>query len=299
MWLILGITSSVFLGVYDIFKKISLQNNAVIPVLFFATLSGAVIFLPLILCSLFAPQFSQQFIWDIPQADLYAHALFFLKAVIVASSWILAYFALKHLPITIVTPIRASAPLWVLMGALVLFAEKLTPYQWIGLAITLTSYYAFALTGKKEGIHFQKNKWIFFIIGATLFGAVSALFDKYLTLHYHPLTLQAYFSQYLVIVLLPVLLLIWYPKRKNLTPFKWHFAIPLIGISLISADFLYFYALSFDDSLISIIATLRRGSVITSFALGGVIFKGEKNLKQKSIVLIGILLGIALIMLGS
>jgi transporter family protein len=72
----------------------------------------------------------------------------------------------------------------------------------------------------------------------------------------------------------------------------------LIGITLTVADFIYFWALSQDGSLISIISTVRRGSVIVSFSLGAIIFK-EKNIKIKALILAGILAGIGLIIWGS
>ncbi len=298
MWAVLGIISSVFLGVYDVFKKISLKDNAVIPVLFFATLTGALIFLPLILLSWFLPDYSATQIWYIPKVDFHAHVLFFIKSVIVASSWLFAYFALKHLPITIATPIRASSPLWALIGAILIFGERLTPLQWVGLAVAFGFYYFFSTAGKREGIHFTTNKWVYFMIIATLIGAGSSLFDKFLTANYDRFAMQAYFSVYLVIVLLPVLLFVWLPRRKGAT-FKWSYAIPLIGITLVTADFIYFYALSIPGSLVSVISILRRGSVLTSFFLGSLVFREEKNKKLKGLILIGIAAGIFIIMLGS
>ncbi len=299
MWLLLAIASSVFLGIYDIFKKMSVNDNAVLPVLLLATLSGAILFLPFIFISQIQPSQASDQLWYIPSVSWQAHLLFFIKAIIVGSSWILAYFAMKNLPITIVTPIRASSPVWTLLGAIVIFAEVLTPLQWLGLMITLVAYYVFSLAGKKEGINFGKNKWVIFIILATVIGAGSSLYDKFLTVQYDRLALQAWFSIYLVVVLAPVIFIFWYPRRKKLTPFRWHWAIPLIGVFLVIADFLYFYALSYQDSLISLISTLRRGSVVTSFFLGAVIFRREKNIKLKGGILILILLGIAVIMLGS
>ena len=35
-------------------------------------------------------------------------------------------------------------------------------------------------SGRREGIDFKHNKWIFFLVIAALLGAVSGLFDKYL-----------------------------------------------------------------------------------------------------------------------
>jgi bacterial/archaeal transporter family protein len=299
MWAVLGVLSSVFLGVYDIFKKISLRDNAVIPVLFFATLTGALIFTPFVLGSLLLPEWASHQVWYIADVDAHAHLLFFAKSVIVASSWLFAYFALKHLPLTIATPIRASGPVWAMVGAILIFGERLTPLQWLGIAVAFVFYYIFSTAGKKEGINFGKNKWVLFMVLATIIGSGSALYDKYLTAHYDRLALQAYFSIYMVAVLLPILLLLWYPNRKKNTPFRWHFAIPLIGITLVAADFVYFYALSIPGSLISVISVLRRGSVLTSFLLGSIVFRSEKNKKLKGLILIGIALGIFIIMLGS
>ena len=298
MWVLLGLISSFFLGIYDVSKKWSLNDNAVIPVLFFATLTGMMVFAPFLLTSLFAPSYASGQFWYIPVQSQTAHLHFMLKAVIVGTSWILAYFALKHLPITIVTPIRASSPLWTLIGAVIIFNEQFTVLQWAGMILTLGCYYIFAIVGRKEGIHFAKNRWIYSIILATMIGAGSSLYDKYLIAQYDRLAVQAWFSVYLVAFYLPVLLLLWYPARKRNTPFQWRHSIVFIGVFLIIADFAYFWALSYTESLIGIIASLRRSSVVISFAIGAMLFN-DKNLKAKWIVLVGILAGISLIYLGS
>lgn len=298
MWVLLGLISSFFLGIYDVSKKWSLNDNAVIPVLFFATLTGMFIFSPFLLTSHLAPAYSSGQIWYIPQQTQTAHLHFMIKAVIVGTSWILAYFALKNLPITIVTPIRASSPLWTLIGALIIFNEQFNLLQWTGMILTLGFYYIFALIGRKEGIQFSKNRWIYAIVLATIIGAGSSLYDKYLIARYDRLAVQAWFSVYLVAFYFPVLLLLWYPARKRNTPFQWRHSIVLIGIFLIIADFTYFYALSYTESLIGILSSLRRSSVIISFAVGAMLFK-DKNLKAKWYVLVGILAGISMIYLGS
>ena len=55
MWLLLAFLSAALLGFYDVFKKKSLRDNAVLPVLFLNTLFSSLIFLPFILVSAFAP----------------------------------------------------------------------------------------------------------------------------------------------------------------------------------------------------------------------------------------------------
>ncbi len=297
MWIILALVSAVFLGFYDIAKKYSVNENAVIPVLLLSSLTSALIFTPIIILShlgVIAPGT----LFHVPQGNWELHLLAFIKSAIVGSSWFFAYMALKHLPITIVTPIRATGPVWTLMGALVIFGERYTHWQWIGLITVFAFFYYFSIAGKKEGISFKRNKWVWFIILATLIGAASGLYDKYLMQHHDRMFIQSWFSIYLVVIYLPFLLFNWYPNRKTRFPFQWRWSIPMIGILLSIADFAYFYALTDKSSLIAIVSVLRRTSVIYSFGLGAILFK-EKNLKSKTIALLGILVGVLMIVLGS
>lgn len=297
MWIYLTLLSSLFLGSYDLLRKGSLKNNAVIPVLIAGSATSAVFFLGLVALSRLGVLGNGQLLF-IPEVGPHEHKLFFIKSCIVGSSWFLSYYALKHLPITIVIPIRSTGPFWTLIGAFVLFNERFSTYQWIGIVTVLTFFYLFSLAGQREGINFLRNKWIFVIIGATILGSISALYDKYLMAHYDRMAVQAWFSIYMVPVFLPFLLFMWYPTRKRTTPFEWRWTIPLIGVTLTIADYFYFYALSEPGSLVAIVSVLRRSSVVMSFALGALIFK-EVNLKHKLIALIGILVGIVFIILGS
>jgi transporter family protein len=296
MWVLLGMVSAVLLGVYDIFKKFSLRDNAVIPVLFFSTLTSSLLFVPFLFISRSHPEFSGYF-WYIKPQSITAHLYFFLKSVIVGSSWVFAYFAFKNLPITIASPIRSSGPLWTLLGAILIFGEKMNFLQWTGLLVTMFFYYLFSLSGKKEGISFRSNKWVLFMVLATMIGSVSSLYDKYLIAHYDRMAMQCWFSIYMVPIMASLLLLVWLPNRKKYAPFQWRYTIMFIGVTLTIADFAYFWALSYPGSLIAIISTVRRSSVIVSFSLGAMLLK-EKNIRYKALVLLGILAGIGLIIIG-
>lgn len=298
MWALAGLLSAFFLGIYDIFKKTSVNGNAVIPVLFLSTVTSSLLFIPIVIGSIFFPDFFTEINLYSPHLSTIEHLQVLLKSLIVVSSWILAFFALKHLPVTIFAPIRATSPLWTLIGALIIFHERLNTLQWIGVTLTLVFFYLFSTAGKLEGIEFRKNKWVFLIIGATILGAISGLYDKFIISRINRIAVQAWFSFYQVAILLPVLGIFWFPNRKKTTPFSWRWTIPAIGISLVVADFVYFYALSFDGAMISMISALRRSSVLITFTLGAILFK-EQNLKKKSIYLLGILAGIFLITWGS
>ena len=218
MWLILGIVSSFFLGIYDITKKLSLNKNAVIPVLFFASATGALLFLPFIVLSNLG-LIPEQSIVFVAQVDIKTHSLIFMKSMLVGSSWLFAYFALKNLPITIVTPIRATGPVWTLIGAIIIYNEQYNIWQWIGIGVVLGFFYFFSLSGQREGINFKRNKWVLFIVAATILGSISTLYDKHLIANYDRMAIQAWFAIYMIPVFAPFLLFLWYPKRKT-SPFE-------------------------------------------------------------------------------
>ena len=135
MWALFAVASAIFLGTYDVFKKLSLRQNAVLPVLFFSTLTYAAIFLPLVIISIFDPGLLLHSIFFVPVVPITQHGYFLLKAVIVTSSWIFAFFAIKHLPLTIVSPIRATGPIWIILGAIVFHEKNVRTKGWLLLGI--------------------------------------------------------------------------------------------------------------------------------------------------------------------
>ena len=296
MWVALAFLSAALLGCYDFFKKVSLKENAVIPVLFLNTLFSALLFLPFILLSRSGHIGSEALF--VPVADLHTHMLLIIKAIIVLSSWMCGYFAMKHLPITIVSPIQATRPVMVLLGALLIFGEQLNLSQWIGVSVAILSFFLLSKSGKKEGIDFKHNKWVALVVAAAMLGAISALYDKYLMRSLAPMLVQSWFNLYQCLMMAAIMLLLWWPTRSKSTPFKWRWSIPLISVFLGIADFCYFSALAQEDALIAVVSMIRRGSVIVSFAFGAMILR-EKNLKSKVFDLILILIGLFFLYLGS
>ena len=298
MWLLLAFCSAALLGFYDVFKKKSLAGNAVLPVLGLNTLFSSLIFLPFILISHFRPEWLQQTIFFVPDAGWEVHRYILLKSVIVLSSWTFGYFGMKHLPLPIVGPINATRPVMTLVGALLIFGERLNLYQWIGVLLAIVSFFLLSRSGKKEGIDFQHNRWIWFVVLAALLGAVSGLYDKYLMGRFDKMVVQSWYNVYQLFLMGSVLMFLWWPKRKTTTPFHWDWCIILISVFLSAADFVYFYSLSLDGSMISIVSMVRRSSVLVSFFFGAMIFH-EKNLKSKVIDLLLVLLGMIFLYIGS
>lgn len=299
MWIYLGLISAVLLGLYDVCKKHALNHNAVLPVLWLSTVAGFVPMMAFFAGSHIAPDAMRQIGCYVPTASLTQHLFLLLKSAIVCTSWVLAYFAMKHLPISLSTPIRSSGPAWTLLGAVFLFHEQPTPKQWAGIALIFVSYYAFSVAGRKEGVVFHRSIWILFMFLATFVGSISTLFDKYLLQQqdYPTMLVQFWFSFYNVVLLGLFTAVAWWPKRRQYTPFMWRWSIALIGLLLIAADYVYFTALKNPEALIVILSLLRRSSVIISFSVGAAIFH-DVNRTGKAWALAGVLAGVILIVLA-
>lgn len=296
-WLYLGILSGLILGFYDLLKKQSVRGNAVLPVLLFSTLAAAAVWTPLIILSHVNPVWVPS-TFVVSNLSFTEHLFLFTKAAIVGSSWLLGYFAVKHLPISIAGTIRSTSPVFTLIGALLIYQESPSSQQFLGIGITLISFVALSFVGKREGIHFENNKWIWLILGGTMLGACSGLWDKFLLGQYgfSPATVQAWFSIYLLVFML-IPAWGWHKSWWPRSPFQWRWSIPAIGLSLLVADFFYFTALSNPDAMVSVISCLRRGAVLVTFFLGTFLFK-EKQFLRKLPCVIGVLSGILLILLS-
>lgn len=295
--------SATLLGFYDSFKKKSLQGNAVIPVLFINTVLCSLIFLPFIVLSATGTLPSSN-PFHVGDGGWEMHRYIILKSVIVLSSWLAGYIGMKHLPLTIVGPINATRPVMVLIGALLVYGERLNAWQWAGVAVAATSFLMLSRSGKKEGINFAHNKWIGCIVLAAVLGAVSGLYDKYLMaspadggVGLDRMAVQSWYNIYQSAMMLIMLAIIWFPRRRS-DKFHWSWSIIGISILLSGADFLYFYALSLPSAMISIISMIRRSSVLVSFLFGAVFFH-ERNLKGKAVDLLLVLLSMVLLFIGS
>jgi drug/metabolite transporter (DMT)-like permease len=296
-WIVASLVSALFLGVYELCTKHAVRDNAVVPVLFFSTLSGAAVWLVLLVGQTVHPGTLPTSLVVDP-LTLVQHLQLMLKSAIVAASWVFTYFALKHLPLSLGSPIRATSPLWTLLGAILILGERPTWLETVGVLTTLASFVGLSLAGRREGVHFHRNKWVWFLVAGTLLGAVSSLYDKYLLgrAHFSVPTVQAWFSVYLVVLFTPFAIgwkRRWWPRKV----FHWRWSIPFIAFTLLVADYIYFSALRDPHSLVSVVMSLRRGSTLVAFA-GGLLLFGEKNGWQKFPAVIGILVGIILTVLG-
>ena len=297
MWMYLGLLAALFLGLHNLCKKHAVQGNEVFPVLLGTISSGFLFVATFYILAIFNPDYALENSYNFQQISWKIHGFIFIKSTIMAASWILAYQALKHLPITIVTPIRSAGPFFTFIGAIVIYKESPNLYQWIGFFFIIFSVILYSRIGKQEGINFKRNKWIFAIIGATFLGASSGLYDKFLiqNLSLNPQTLQFWFCLYTILILLVILTITWFPYAEKRKAFKFRWSIIAVGVLLQAADYFYFKALQDPDALIMLLSAIKRSQILIAVVVGGLLFK-EKNKRKKLIPLVGIITGVFLIL---
>lgn len=298
MWLILAFVSATLLGFYDVAKKQAVKQNSATIVLLLNTLFSSLIFLPVIISAELDLGWFNGSIFATHSEPFSSHLLIIIKSAIVLGSWIFGYIGIKHLPLTLVGPINATRPVLVLLGAMLIFGERLNAMQWIGVTLALVSIFLLSRAGKREGIDFLHNRWILCIAAAALLGAVSGLYDRYIMKELQPLFVQSWYNIYQLAMMSITVVVIMLVQGRDTLKFHWSWAIPLISIFLSAADLAYFVALSDKEAMISIVSMIRRGSVVVSFSCGALLLH-EKNLRAKAIDLVFILIGMIFLWLGS
>lgn len=281
MWLWLSVFSALLLGVYDVCKKQALKRNGVLWVLLGATACTALFLSP----SLSAG----------PAED---HLRLALKAVLVTTSWVSGLIGMKLLPLTTVSTIKASRPIFVVAFSIILFGEVLNVWQWLGIIIAITALYLLSRSSKKEGISFSSNKGIAWMAVSVLSGAASALYDKHILADMEPLFVQSWTNVYITILLGIIILVKKLREKDAFEGFHWDWGLILIAVLITVSDAMYFFSLKQDGALLSVISMIRRSSVVITFVLGAIFFK-EHNIRDKAIVLGILLAGITLLLLGS
>ena len=302
MWLTCAFLSALLLGFYDVSKKQALRRLPVIPVLFANTLLCSLIFLVPVLLSRFGLLAPDHLLY-VPQAGWEVQRYILAKSVLVLSSWVCGYYGMKYLPLTIVGPINATRPVMVLLGALIIFGERLNLYQWVGVLLAIISFFMLSRSGRQEGIDFRHNRWIVCIVAAAILGALSGLYDKYLMaspadggVGLNRMAVQSYYNFYQCAMMGLILAAQKRPHIEHSSPALLY--ILLISLFLSMADFAYFYALSLDGAMVSVVSMVRRSSVLVSFLVGAYVFH-EKNLRSKAIDLGLVLLGMVFLWIGS
>lgn len=318
MWVLLAFISALCLGFYDVSKKIALRDQRVVNVLTLSILiSSLLLSLPLLLSRL-CPETMLGTHFYVPEMDAHAHLLTFVKSCIVLSSWVFSYLALKHLPISVVSPWQATRPMWTLIGALLIFGERLNSWQWVGILLAIGSILLFSVSRHRSPVTRNHsivtrtpspvNFYYVCLALAILLGACSGLYDKYMMRRFDHNAVQVYYTFYQAVLMIGVWLIEHRKRLRSAGTFRSLFLTPsakrsllpiaLISVFLIISDNVYMLALRDPESLIAVVSTIRRGGTVIGFAYGLICLK-EPDPWKKVLAMLGIMAGLTCLALGT
>ena len=281
MWLWLSVLSALLLGVYDIAKKRALKRNGVYWILVGTTGLTSVFLSPFLSAG--------------PFSD---HLSLMLKAVLVSISWVSGLKAMERLPLTTVSTIKASRPMFVVIFSIILFGEQLNLLQWLGVAVVMAALFLSTRSRRHETDKENSTKGVMYMVVSVLSGAASALYDKYILQHMEPMFVQSWTNIYITVLLGLVMLVQYLTDKEHFQPLAWDWRIPVIAILITVSDSLYFFAVKDTDALLSVISMIRRCAVVITF-LGGALILKEGHVKDKALDLALMMAGVALLVYGS
>ena len=277
----MSVCSALLLGVYDVAKKQAIKRNGVYWILVSATALTAV--------------FLSTFL---SHGSLMDHLSLVLKAVLVSTSWVSGLYAMKHLPLTTVSTIKASRPMFVVIFSILLFGERLNLLPWLGVALVMAALFLSSRSKRHDTDKETSAKGMTCMVISVLSGSASALYDKYILQHLEPLFVQSWTNIYITVLLAVVMLVQYLADRQKFEPFHWDWRIPLIAVLITVSDMLYFHSVKDPDALLSVISMIRRSSVLITFLFGALMFK-EGHIKDKALDMALMMAGLALLLSGS
>lgn len=298
MWLWAAIGSAILLGIYDVFKKQASTRNDVLHVLLYVTTISTLILSPFILTSVFGWEWLRGTAFDVSSGSTRDHLLVLLKAFIVSVSWITGLIGLKNLPITTAGTIKTSRPVFVLLGSILIFGERLNLWQWVAVLLAFSALWLLGHTSKREGFDFVRNRWVLCMWVSVISGVVSALLDKHLMASMQPMFVQGWCNFYIMLILTVILFIYKFSGNVHYQPYQRDWLILVIALFITWSDFLYFLSLSGEGAMLSVVSILRRSSVLITFVCGAIFFK-EKNLKSKAVALLILLVSMIILVLAS
>lgn len=277
----MAIGSALLLGVYDVAKKQALRRNGALWILLAATALST-----LLLSPFFTPGTGAE------------HFRLILKAFLVSASWISGMIGIKLLPLTTVSTIKGSRPMFIIFFSIILFGERPNLHQWAGIALILTALILLGRSSKREGIDFKSNKGLACMVVSVLTGAASALYDKHILQISDALFVQCWSNFYITLVIGLAVLAKGLADGEKRERFKWDWLLVVIAVLITVSDFLYFHAVQQSDALLAVISMLRRCSIVVTFVLGAWLFK-EKGIREKAFEMLLIVAGMAFLVFGS
>lgn len=278
LWVIFVLIYSILKGSRDCMKKAALKKSSSIEILFFYTLIGFLMTLP--------------FSGGVFNVKFLCIFLAFLKAAVLCAAWLLAMNALSKMPVGLYGIIDLSRLIFSTLLGITLLGEELTLHKAIAMVLVITGLLLANLKKDKSG---KKPALPLLIVAFTscFFNASSGVIDKIAMRYMTSAALQFWFMLFMFLIYLGYVVI--KKERISVKSLKQNYWIPLMSLSLIIGDRLFFEACANPQAELTLITVIKQSSVIVTIFSGWIFFK-EKHILYKlmcaGIVLSGIIIAI-------
>ncbi len=287
-WLIFVLLSALFFGTRQVVAKKVLMFEHTAEYLT-ATCGVAFLF-----SLFFLPKMS----FDYPAMTWF---LMYLKGLFLTVGWILGSKALKHLEISLVTPLTNLTPVFLLLLSFFILHEVPSAMQYIGVALLVFGAYWL-----QADHHFSSlvrpwkafnNKYSIFMLIAILFYAMCAIIDKIVLKTVDPYTFLSVTFGILSIHYIAIQFLKYNGMKDIKHAFtKGKYLIFIVALLMIFADIFYYMAVAIPGAMISLIVPVKRLSTLVATLIGGRMFH-DHNLAQRAVACIIMIAGVVLVVI--
>ena len=226
-------------------------------------------------------------------------AFIYIASVLATIAFLFVAKAVRHMDVSIVSPLMTFSPAIVVVLAFFILGEKVTFLQLFGILLLIIGSYV--LESESHGTKkiftktFKSNYFYYIFLALILYGFCS-IFDKFILRTVSPLTYIP-IVQFFIAINFIILICIFHNGFEGIkhgvkSAGKWIFLVAILVIS-----YRLSYAQAVSMTYVSLVIPIKRMSAFFATAVGGRVFH-EKNLAQRILACVIMLIGASLVILG-
>ncbi len=289
LWIFLILLYGIFKGLREALKKKNTETNSVIEVLFFYTLFGFIMTIPL----------SR----DIFSLSLRMHLVIIFKSFIIFVAWLCALNSIKRLPLSIYSVMDMLRAVFSILLGVIFLNETVSINQGIGIILVLVGITLVNFTSKKGSGERPSIKLLCLMLTSCILNSVSGLTDKWLLSTeftdkflignevvessqmqvWYMLYMVAFYGLYILIKREKI-----HFKKCVKDPYIW-----LMSLLFIIADRALFIANEDPNSTVVVMTVIKQSSVLVTVLLSKFLFK-EKSIGKRLLCAMLVIIGIVI-----
>lgn len=214
--------------------------------------------------------------------SVYAIGLIFIAASVNVVIYLLTARVYKHSNVTVSSPVLSSVPqFFVVIFALVFLGEQLDPIKYISIAVMLIAvYFMMFKTSPKRKSPFERNIYIYFLLGTAMLTAIFNILLKYVLVSVSSVT-YLILLQCIMAIEMMIYMQLHYGGVKEVVKNTRKFSLPIVAAAAFTTAYRLFYYSAVSSTFIALASPLLNTFTAILIVLVGVIVFKEGSMKKK------------------